>query len=125
MSIFRRTRLPAILQQSLLILLAAMLVWVPVWQSAHALTHVDEILSVSDTGNPDIHPVQADAGSDSGTDNDKACPDCLAFAAASLFLSGSACFLPIHAASHDWLPPLFTSRKIRSFSSYLTRAPPA
>ena len=124
MNNFRHTRLLVILQQGLLVLLAAMLVWTPIWQSAHALTHIDEIPSVLDINDPDTQPLLADASSDSGADNDRACVDCLAFAAASTFLSGSACFLSAHATGHDWLSPLFIANRARFFSSYLTRAPP-
>lgn len=127
MNILRHTRFLAILQKSLLVILVATLVWAHVWQSAHALTHIGTP-ALPDTGNPDIFAVQADvdadADSDSGTDNDEACPDCLAFTAAKSCLPDSTCYLFDHTAQHCWFPSCLATHTTRFFSPYRSRAPP-
>lgn len=123
MSIFRYTGFLAILQKSLLTILAVVLVWAPVWQSVHALTHT-EIPAVPNAGNPDTYLVQADTGSDSDTDSDEACPDCLSFTAAKTCLPDSTCYLFDSTTRHCWFSSCLVTNGIRFFSPYLTRAPP-
>lgn len=101
----------------LYLVLVTAILSVPVFQAAHALTHVSDIAT--------INPVQVDSNYDQeDTDFDQICLDCLALTAFSIIFSILAAFSVnlimqgrLSALKHKYIHHHF-------FSIYLTRAPP-
>jgi len=106
-------------RNSLYLILALTLISVPVFQAAHALTHVTDIDTISS--------VQVDNNQDrnnTDTDIDKICLDCLAFTAFSAIFS-ILVFLLHNKVMRQFLSYLKLRYIVRNFSSpYLSRAPP-
>lgn len=109
------------LRKGLFLILVFALSFVPVFQAAHALTHVthdDSIGAVqadSDQGHSETDP-------DSGAD--RICLECLALTAFSIILPILAIFF-FNQMKRQRLPQLKSGRILLNFSShYLTRAPP-
>lgn len=106
-------------RNSLYLILALTLISVPVFQAAHALTHVIDINTISS--------VQVDSNqdkNDTDTDIDKICLDCLALTAFGAIFSILAFFF--HSmVMRQFLSYLKLRYTLRNFSSpYLSRAPP-
>lgn len=104
-------------RNSLYLTLALTLISVPVFQAAHALTHITDI----DT----INLVQVDSDHDQDdADLDKICLDCLALTAFSVISSILAAF-SINLILRVRLQGLKSGHILRNFFfTYLTRAPP-
>ncbi len=106
-------------RNSLYLILALMLIAVPVFQAAHALTHVTDIDAISS--------VQVDSNQDKNdldSDIDKICLDCLALTAFSAIFTILVFFF--HGKVMRQLLSYLKLRYIlRNLSSpYLSRAPP-
>lgn len=107
-------------------LLLFVLVLVPVFQAAHALTHIESPGTVPDVAliakAGDVSP--GEDGADADSDFDKICLDCLALAGFSILFPA----LVIHffsPATRLLNPPLNSRRRFLDFSTlYLSRAPP-
>ena len=101
----------------LYLVLVTAILSVPVFQAAHALTHVSDIAT--------INPAQVDGNHDQeDTDFDQICLDCLALTAFSIIFSILAAFSVnlimqgrLSELKHKYIHHHF-------FSIYLTRAPP-
>ena len=106
-------------RNSLYLILALTLISVPVFQAAHALTHVTDINTISS--------VQVDNNqdrNDTDTDIDKICLDCLALTAFSAIFS-ILVFLFHNKVMRQFLSYLKLRYILCNFSSpYLSRAPP-
>ena len=106
-------------RNSLYLILALTLISVPVFQAAHALTHVtdiDTIASVQDDSDQDKN--------DTDTDIDKICLDCFALTAFSAIFIILAFFF-YGKVMRQLLSYLKLRYILRNFSSpYLSRAPP-
>jgi hypothetical protein len=101
----------------LYIVLAIAIISVPVFQAAHALTHVSD----TDT----INLIQADDSHDQDeTDFDQVCLDCLALTAFSIIFSILAAF-SVNLIMQGRLRELKHRHiHLHFFFTYLTRAPP-
>lgn len=104
-------------RNSLYLILVLVLISVPVFQAAHALTHVSDIAT--------INPVQVENSHDQDdTDFDQICLDCLALTAFSIIFSILAAF-SVNLIMQGRLRELKHKRiHLHFFSIYLTRAPP-
>lgn len=111
------------LHKGLLLILVLALSFVPVFQVAHALTHVAHVdMSGDIQADGDQGEREADAGTDA--DADRICLDCLALTAFSVILPILA-FLFFGQMRRLPLPHSKSRRVLLNFSSpYLTRAPP-
>jgi hypothetical protein len=75
--------------KSLFLILVLVLSFVPVFQAAHALTHVDSVHEVHSGDEPRL----SEAGSEMDSDIDRVCTECLALTAFSIiFSTWAACF---------------------------------
>lgn len=108
-------------RKGLFLVLVFALSCVPVFQAAHALTHIVHVDPIgaaqadSDQGHDEI---DADSGAD------RICLECLALTAFSIFLPVLAIFF-FDQMKRQRLPQLKSGRILLNFSfSYLTRAPP-
>jgi hypothetical protein len=102
----------------LYLVLVVALISVPVFQAAHALTHVDDIDNT-------INLVQVDSSYDQDdTDFDQICLDCLALTAFSIIISILAAFF-VNLIIQGQLQELKHEHIFLCFLyTYLTRAPP-
>ena len=101
----------------LYLVLALTLISVPIFQAAHALTHVNEVDTISLTQVDNSHD-QDDA------DFDKICLDCLALTAFSIIFSILAVF-SVNLIMRQQLRHIKREHILRNFFfTYLTRAPP-
>ncbi|SCY17753.1 hypothetical protein SAMN05216420_10380 [Nitrosospira sp. Nl5] len=105
------------LRKELFLVLVLALSFVPVFQAAHALTHVAHTDTISTT--------QADTNQgESDTDADKICLDCLALTAFSIILPILAIFF-FGQTMRQRLLRVKSRQVLRNLTSpYLTRAPP-
>jgi hypothetical protein len=111
-----------VLRKKLFLILVLALSFVPVFQATHALTHVTHVAHVDaiDTAQAD----NSQAGSETDTDVDRICLDCLALTAFSIILPILAIFFFDQTVRRP-LPHAKSRQILGSFSSpYLTRAPP-
>lgn len=120
------------LRKQLFLILVLALSLVPVFQTAHALTHVGEITSSdifpepgtgSDTPKDVIHSIADEA--DDGAYNDRLCLDCLALTGFSIIFSilaiGFSSQIRRHIRPYRKSQPLL----LNFYIPYSTRGPPA
>ena len=119
--------------KQLFLILALVLAWVPVLQTAHALTHVGEVTSSETAPEPGTveddtvkgvtHPTADEADGD--TDNDRLCLDCLTLTGFSVIFSIIAIGFSnqIRRQVHPYRKsqPLL----LNFYTPYSTRGPPA
>lgn|SRR5690348_15456443 len=101
-------------------------VLVPVFQSAHMLTHIEAADVVSDgaLAAQEAHMVPDEGSVDADSDFDKVCLDCLALAAFTVLLPTLTAYFS-SAAPSLLIPHADPSRRTLDFSApYLSRAPP-
>ncbi len=115
----------SMLRKGLFLILVLALSFVPVFQVAHALTHVAHAdMSGDAQADGDQGEREADTDTDTDTDTDRICLDCLALTAFSVILPILA-FLFFGQMRRQLLPHSKPGRILLDFSSpYLTRAPP-
>lgn len=108
------------LLKSLFLVLVLALSFVPVFQAAHALTHVDSIHEVHSGDEPGL----SEAGSDVDVDMDRVCIDCLALTGFSIIFSTLAIFFHHQTRQRGLLQDRPEQLLPSSASLYSTRAPP-
>ena len=104
-------------RNSLYLILVLVLISVPVFQAAHALTHVSDINTIEQGHQVDVHD-ETDA------DYDQICLDCLALTAFSIILSTLTTF-SVNLIMRQQLQHIKREPILHNyFLTYLTRAPP-
>ena len=105
-----------ITRKSLYLILVLALVSVPIFQAAHALTHVSDI--------PAIEQSQVDIHDEDNADYDQICLDCLALTAFGSFFSAASTF-SVNPDMQQRLQDIKRKPVLYNyFLAYLTRAPP-
>jgi hypothetical protein len=113
-------------RNSLFLILVLALVSVPVFQAAHALTHVSDINTtelghVDELAHADVHEL---IHAEDSADYDQICLDCLALTAFGSFFSATST-LSVNSDMQQGLQDIKREDILRSFnSSHLQRAPP-
>ena len=118
--LYAREKPPGLFLRSLFLILVLALSFVPVFQAAHALTHVDSIHEA----HAGDEPAPSEAGSEVDSNIDRVCIDCLALTAFSIIFSTLAIFFRNHTGERHRLRNGPARVLPGSAPLYSTRAPP-
>jgi hypothetical protein len=118
--LYSREKPSGLFLRSLFLILVLALSFVPVFQAAHALTHVDSIHEALASD----EPAPSEGGSDVDSDIDRVCTDCLALTAFSIIFSTLAIFFRNHTGQRNRLQDGPACVLPGSAPLYSTRAPP-
>lgn len=112
------------LRKGLFLILVFALSFVPVFQAAHALTHVTHVTHADPIGAAQADSDQEHSETDANNGADRICLECLALTAFGIILPMLAIFF-FNQMKRQRLPQSKSGRILLNFSSpYLTRAPP-